>query len=89
LSSFAGADHRSTFDTRDAAEQYARQLDGLLAQGIVTAALLERETPKQAIWTVQRCVVEYLRHNSVPLSDRELLDIVMPSVEDLYRLVEL
>jgi integrase len=70
----------ATFDTRDAAEQYARQLEGLLAQGIVPAALLERETPKQEIWTVQRCIAEYLRHNSVPLSDRKLLDTVMPSV---------
>jgi len=35
----------ATFDTRDAAEQYARQLEGLLAQGIVLAALLERVKP--------------------------------------------
>jgi len=70
----------ATFDTKEAAEQYARQLEGLLAQGIVPAALLERESPKQEIWTVQRCIVEYLRHNSVPLSDRKLLDTVMPSV---------
>jgi integrase len=70
----------ATFDTKEAAEQYARQLEGLLAQGIVPAALLERETPKQEIWTVQRCIVEYLRHNSVPLSDRKLLDTGMPSV---------
>lgn len=70
----------ATFDTRDAAEQYARQLEGLLAQGIVPAALLEREAPRQEIWTVQRCIAEYLRHNSVPLSDRKLLDTVMPSV---------
>jgi hypothetical protein len=33
----------ATFDTRDAAEQYGRQLEGLLAQGIVPAALLERD----------------------------------------------
>ncbi|MCS0592365.1 site-specific integrase [Massilia norwichensis] len=70
----------ATFDTKEAAEQYARQLEGLLAQGIVPAALLERETPKQEIWTVQRCILEYLRHNSVPLSDQKLLDTVMPSV---------
>jgi integrase len=70
----------ATFDTKEAAEQYARQLEGLLAQGIVPAALLERETPRQEIWTVQRCISEYLRHNSVPLSDRKLLDTVMPSV---------
>jgi hypothetical protein len=56
------------FDTREAAEQYGRQLEGLLAQGIVPAALLERDQPRQEIWTVQRCIAEYLRHNPVPLS---------------------
>lgn len=70
----------ATFDTRDAAEQYARQLEGLLAQGIVPAALLERDKPKQEIWTVHRCIAEYLRHNSVPLSDRKLLGTLMPGV---------
>jgi len=73
----------ATFDTREAAEQYGRQLEGLLAQGIVPAALLERETPKQEIWTVQRCIVEYLRHNSVPLSDQKLLGTIMPSIAKL------
>ena len=73
----------ATFDTREAAEQYGRQLEGLLAQGIVPAALLERDQPRQEIWTVQRCIAEYLRHNSVPLSEQKLLNAVMPSVEKL------
>jgi integrase len=70
----------ATFDTRDAAEEYMHQLEGLLAQGIVPQALLERASPKQEIWTVRRCVLEYLKHNSVPLSDRKLLDTLLPSV---------
>lgn len=73
----------ATFDTREAAEQYARQLEGLLAQGIVPAALLEREQAKQEIWTVQRCIVEYQRHNSVPLSDQKLLDTILSGVSRL------
>lgn len=73
----------ATFDTREAAEQYSRQLEGLLAQGIVPAALLERAQPRQEIWTVHRCIAEYLRHNPVPLSEQKLLNSVMPSVEKL------
>jgi hypothetical protein len=45
----------ATFDTRDAAETYMHQLEGLLAQGIVPQALLERASPKTEIWTVRRC----------------------------------
>lgn len=56
----------ATFDTREAAEQYGRQLEGLLAQGIVPAALLERDQPRQEIWTVHRCIAEYLRHTYAP-----------------------
>lgn len=70
----------ATFDTREAAEQYMDQLEGLLAQGIVPVALLERGNLKQEIWTVQRCIVEYVKNNPVPLSDRKLLDTLMPSV---------
>lgn len=73
----------ATFDTREAAEQYGRQLEGLLAQGIVPAALLERDQPRHEIWTVQRCIAEYIRHNPVPLSEQKLLNAVMPSVEKL------
>ena len=73
----------ATFDTREAAEQYAGQLEGLLAQGIVPAALLEREQPKQEIWTVHRCIAEYLRHNAVPVSEQKLLNAVMASVAKL------
>ncbi|MCC2973577.1 tyrosine-type recombinase/integrase [Massilia sp. IC2-476] len=70
----------ATFDDYETAERYGKQLEGLLAQGIVPAALLEKASPKQQIWTVHRCIAEYLRHNSVPLSDQRLLDTVLPSV---------
>ena len=70
----------ATFDDYETAERYGKQLEGLLAQGIVPAALLEKPGPRQEVWTVHRCVAEYLRHNSVPLSDQKLLDTVLPSV---------
>jgi hypothetical protein len=59
------------------------QLEGLLAQGIVPEALLERSSPRKEIWTVRRCVLEYLNNNSVPLSDQKLLDTILPSVQTL------
>lgn len=37
-------DFWATFDTRDAAEQYGPQLEALLAQGIVPAALFKRSS---------------------------------------------
>lgn len=73
----------ATFDTREAAEQSCRQLEGLLTQGIVSAALLERDQPRHENWTVQRCITEYIRHNPVPLSEQKLLNAVIPSVEKL------
>lgn len=69
-----------TFDDYEAAEQYGRQLESLLEQGIVPASLLEKKSSKGEIWTVHRCVAEYRRHNSVPLSDQKLLDTLLPSV---------
>lgn len=69
-----------TFDDFDTAEQYGKQLEGLLAQGIVPASLLDKKSSKVEFWTLHRCVAEYLRHNSVPLSDQKLLETVLPSV---------
>ena len=70
----------ATFDSLEQARAYGDQLEGLLAQGIVPASLLERPTPRQEIWTVSRCIAEYIRHNSVPVSDLKLLDTVRASV---------
>lgn len=63
----------ATFDTYDAADQYGKQLEGLLAQGVVPTALLERTKSTQVIWTVHRCVAEYIRDNAVPVSEIKLL----------------
>lgn len=64
----------ATFDTYEVADTYARQLEGLLAQGIVPASLLERSTPTHQNWSVARCMAEYIRENDVPLSEIKLLD---------------
>jgi hypothetical protein len=57
-----------TFDTFEQADAYTKQLEALLAQGIVPASLLERSKAKQELWTVHRCIVEYQRNNPVPVS---------------------
>jgi integrase len=72
-----------TFDTFEQADAYTKQLEVLLAQGIVPTSLLERSKAKQELWTVHRCIVEYQRNNPVPVSDQKLLDTVMPSVATL------
>lgn len=73
----------ATFDTFEQADAYARQLEGLLAQGIVPNTLLERSSPKQELWTISRCIAEYVRHNAVPHSDVKLLDTIKPGLAAL------
>lgn len=68
----------ATFDTFEQAQAYGTQLEGLLAQGIVPKSLLERTKAGQEIWTVSRCISEYLRENSVPVSDIKLLHTIRP-----------
>lgn len=70
----------ATFDSLEQADAYGKQLEALLAQGIVPVSLLERSTPTQEIWTVSRCIAEYLRNNSVPVSDVKLLDTIREGV---------
>ncbi|TWI62518.1 phage integrase family protein [Pseudoduganella lurida] len=73
----------ATFDTEEQARAYADQLEALLGQGIVPAALLERSTPSREIWTVSRCIAEYIRANPVPLSDVKLLDTIRSQLSTL------
>lgn len=68
----------ATFDSYEQAQAYGTQLEGLLAQGVVPTSLLERTKTGHEIWTVSRCISEYLRHNSVPVSDVKLLDTLRP-----------
>lgn len=73
----------ATFDTFEQADAYGRQLEGLLAQGIVPNTLLERSSPKQELWTISRCIAEYVKHNAVPHSDVKLLDTIKPGLATL------
>jgi hypothetical protein len=56
----------ATFDTFEQADAYARQLDGLLARGILPASLLEQTSPSLEVWTVRRCIAGYISHNDIP-----------------------
>jgi len=43
--------------------------------------LLEQGPPKQSTWAIGRCIVEYLRHTPVPVSDVKLFDTTRPSLQ--------
>lgn len=64
----------ATFDTREQARTYSDQLTKLLAQGIVPQALLQDVSTVRTKWTVQRCFAEYIRHESLAVSEVKLLD---------------
>jgi integrase len=73
----------ATFDNEEQARGYAQQLEGLLAQGVVPATLLERTAQPRDSWVISRCVAEYLRDNAVPHSDIKLLETVGPGLKSL------
>jgi len=68
----------ATFDDEKQARDYASRLEGLLAQGVVPASLLQPAAPDRKAWLITRCIAEYQRANSVPLSDVKLLDTMRP-----------
>jgi hypothetical protein len=49
----------ATFDSKEQAEAYGTQLEGLLAQGIVPKSLLERTKTGQEIWNVSLTIALY------------------------------
>lgn len=51
----------ATFDDEKQARDYAGRLEGLLAQGIVPASLLQPVTQDRKAWLITRCIAEYLR----------------------------
>ena len=59
----------ATFITYEEAERYGKQLDALLAQGIVPESLLKPAAKPFVSWSVDRRVAEYGRANDVPVSD--------------------
>lgn len=73
----------ATFDTYELANTYAKQLEGLLAQGIVPASLLDRSTTTRQNWIVSRCMAEYVRENNLPLSETKILDTLRPAFTTL------
>jgi hypothetical protein len=79
----------ATFDTRKAAEQYAGSSRGCLPREWFRWHCSNGDQPRQEIWTVHRCIAEYLRHNPVSLSEQKRLNAVMPSVESAHGFTEL
>lgn len=73
----------ATFDGEDQARAYANHLESLLAHGIVPAGLFERTEARKEIWLVSRCILEYLKTNTVPVSDALLLETVRPKLAQL------
>ncbi len=66
----------ATFASYEEAERFGKHLDALLAQGIVPESLHQAAPKPSASWSVDRCVAEYVRANSVPLSEVKLLETV-------------
>ncbi|WP_164557949.1 site-specific integrase [Massilia atriviolacea] len=66
----------ATFDTFEEAKRYGQQLDGLLAQGIVPASLLEPRKGPSTSWSLKRCIAEYVRANTLPVSETKLLGTI-------------
>lgn len=73
----------ASFESREQALAYSNHLRELLAQGIVPQALVEERGTVRSDWTLPRCIAEYLRHESVPLSEVKLLDTIRPTVSKL------
>lgn len=73
----------ATFDTREQAVAYSDQLKVLLAQGIVPATLAQEKGVQRSSWTLQRCIAEYLRSQSLPVSEEKLLDTIRVRIADV------
>jgi len=75
----------ATFSTRSQAESHGLRIEGLLAQGVVSIELIEpREKGRDRNgWTIAHCIAEYLRNDSVPVSDIKLLDTIRPLLSSI------
>ncbi|UOD30138.1 hypothetical protein INH39_33165 [Massilia violaceinigra] len=73
----------ATFDTREQAVAYSDQLKLLLVQAIVPATLAQEKGVQRSPWTVQRCIAEYLRSQSLPVSEEKLLDTIRVRIADV------
>lgn len=73
----------ASFETREQALAYSNHLRELLAQGIVPQALLKVQETVRQEWMISRCIAEYLRSESVPISEVKLLDNIRSKVGNL------
>lgn len=73
----------ATFSTREEAVAYSNHLTALLSQGIVPQTLSVDEGARRSSWTIQRCIAEYVRADSVPLSEVKLLETINNRLKDV------
>lgn len=73
----------ATFDTHEQALAYSNHLRELLDQGVVPKALAQDRGTRRQDWPISRCIAEYLRSESVPVSEIKLLDTILPTVSKL------
>lgn len=73
----------ASFETREQALAYSNHLRELLAQGIVPQALLKVQETVRQEWMISRCIAEYLRSESVPISEVKLLGNVRSNIGNL------
>lgn len=71
--------HYKTCVSRFDAEQYAAQIESLLAQGVVPVELYEQPVRESAI-TVGRVIREFLASVAVPPSDAKILSLLEASI---------
>lgn len=71
----------ATFATREAALAYSDHLKKVLAQGIVPTALMEERGEIRVAWTLGRCIAEYVRSESLAVSELKLLDTLKVRLE--------
>lgn len=73
----------ASFETREQALAYSDHLRALLAQGVVPQALVHDKRLVRTEWSVARCIAEYIRNESIPVSDLKLLDTIRPTLGKL------
>lgn len=73
----------ASFETRENALAFSDQLRKLLNQGIVPKSLLDEGREIRTAWTVGRCIAEYIRSESLALSEIKLLDTIRPGLEKM------
>jgi hypothetical protein len=74
----------ATFQSREDAVAFSDRLQALLKQGIIAESMREDKGVARAPWSLKRCIAEYVRSESVPVSEMKLLDTLRDRLADIY-----